>query len=384
MGWVMRILHTSDWHLGRQFHGQSLETDHAAVLDQVYDALIAHTPDVLIIAGDIYDRASPPASAVRQFNAFIKRVASSTQAAIVMIAGNHDSGDRIESMSIMTDASRALIRGPLIADERPLVLDHVDGPVAISALPFGYEYAARECFDTTDIESPADVIKAQIAAAKVHVPEGARWVIVAHAFVAGASPSESERNLGRTVGGIETVSADVFDGADYVALGHLHRPQIVGHDHIRYSGSPLAFGFDESDANKSMSLVELSKDGTAAVSEIPFTPLRQVRTLRGKLSDLIASGEPSEDFIKVILTDEGRLIDPMKQVRGLYPNASALSYERDETPHDVTVAEGVKAALTQPADVISEFLTHVRGTPQNEAEAGIIDASLSSFTEAEG
>ena len=379
----MRILHTSDWHLGRQFHGQSLEADHAAVLDQVYEALTTHAPDALIIAGDIFDRASPPASAIRQFNAFLKRVANSTEAAIVMIAGNHDSGDRIESMSIMTDPSRALIRGPLIADERPLVLAHADGPVAFSALPFGYEYAARECFDSIEIESPADVIKAQIAAAKAHVTDDARWVIVAHAFVAGANPSDSERNLGRTVGGIETVPASVFDGAHYVALGHLHRPQFVGHDHIRYSGSPLAFGFDESDAKKTMSLVELSRDGAATVSEIPFAPLRQVRTLRGKLSDLIASGEPSEDFIKVVLTDEGRLIDPMKQVRGLYPNASALSYERDETPHDMTLAEGVKAALTKPSDVISEFLTHVRGTPQNEAEAGIIDASLSSLTEAE-
>ncbi len=380
----MRILHTSDWHLGRQFHGQSLEADHAAVLDQVYEALITHTPNVLIIAGDIYDRASPPASAVRQFNAFIKRVASTTESAIVMIAGNHDSGDRIESMSIMTDPNRALIRGPLIADERPLVLEHVNGPVAFSALPFGYEFAARECFDSTEIESPADVIRAQIAAAKAHVPEDTRWVIVAHAFVAGASPSESERNLGRTVGGIETVPADVFDGANYVALGHLHRPQTVEHDHIRYSGSPLAFGFDESDANKSMSLVELSKEGAVTVKEIPFAPIRQVRTLRGKLSDFIASGQASDDFIKVVLTDEGRLIDPMKQVRGLYPNASVLSYERDEIPHDVTPAEGVKAALTQPVDVIGEFLTHLRGTSQTEPETAIIDASLTSLTEAEG
>ena len=379
----MRILHTSDWHLGRQFHGQSLEDDHAAILDQVYAALVTHTPDVLIIAGDIFDRASPPASAVRQFNDFIKRVASNTTAAIVMIAGNHDSGDRIDSMAIMTDESRALIRGPLIADERPLLLEDDHGVVAFSALPFGYEFAARECFDRLDIDSPADVIRAQVNAAKANVPVGARWVIVAHAFVAGANPSDSERNLGRTVGGIETVPPTAFDTAHYVALGHLHRPQIVGQEHIRYSGSPLAFGFDESDVEKSMSLINLAGDGAIDVSEIPFVPIRRVRTLRGKLSDLIAAGEASDDFIKVVLTDEGRLIDPMKKVRDLYPNASALSYERDETSHEVKQIDVVEAALTKPGDVIAEFLTHVRGSPQSDVETVIIDGSLAHLTQTE-
>jgi exonuclease SbcD len=380
----MQILHTSDWHLGRQFHGQSLEGDHAVILDQVYQALIAHKPHALIISGDIYDRASPPASAVRQFNDFIKRVASDTKAAIVMIAGNHDSGDRIESMSIMTDPTRALIRGPLITDELPLVLQDAHGPVAISALPFGYEFAARECFDSVEIDSPADVIRAQIAVAKAHVPDGTRWVVVAHAFVAGASPSDSERNLGRTVGGFEAVPANAFEGAHYVALGHLHRPQIVGKDHIRYSGSPLAFGFDESDTAKSMSLIDLAQDGSITLTELPFTPARQVRTLRGKLSDLVASGEPSDDFVKVVLTDEGRLIDPMKQVRGLYPNASALTYERYETSRESVTPDIVTAALTNPEDVISEFLTHVRGNAQTKAEAKIIDAQIKTLTEAEG
>jgi len=381
---AMRILHTSDWHLGRQFHGQSLEADHAVVLDQVYDALVTHTTDVLIIAGDIYDRASPPTSAVRQFNEFIKRVASDTSAAIVMIAGNHDSGVRIESMSIMTDPERALIRGPLTTDERPLILEDAHGPVAFSALPFGYEFAARECFGTIEIDSPADVIQAQIALAKANVPKDARWVVVAHAFVAGANPSDSERNLGRTVGSIETVPSSIFDGAHYVALGHLHRPQIVGQGHIRYSGSPLAFGFDESDTVKSMSLIDLAEDGSVEMTELPFTPMRKARTLRGKLSDLVASGSPSDDFVKVVLTDEGRLIDPMKQVRQLYPNASELSYERDETSHNAGTADVIKAALTQPVDVIAEFLTHVRGNSQSKTESEVIEASLKTITEVEG
>ena len=379
----MRILHTSDWHLGRQFHGQSLEADHEAVLEQVFDAIVANQADALIIAGDIYDRASPPATAVRQFNSFIERVAKNTNAAIILIAGNHDSGDRIGSMGLMADADRALIRGPLMPNEPPLLLEDEHGTVAFSALPFGYEFAARDCFGVTDIECPSDVIAAQIKAAKKNVPDGARWVVTAHAWVSGASPSESERSLGRTVGGVETVSASLFEGAHYVALGHLHRPQYIEADHIRYSGSPLAFGFDESDTQKSMSLIDMDESGAITLTEIAFKPIRQVRTLRGKLSDLLASGIASDDFVKIVLTDEARLIDPMKQMRGLYPNASALSYERDETTHDVKVTDSVTAALTKPSEVIDEFLTHVRGAAKTEPEAAIIDASLAKLSETE-
>jgi exonuclease SbcD len=127
----------------------------------------------------------------------------------------------------------------------------------------------------------------------------------------------------------------------------------------------------------------MDESGTIALTKIAFTPIRQVRTLRGKLSDLLASGKASDDFVKVVLTDEARLIDPMKQMRGLYPNASALSYERDETPHDVEITDTVTAALNKPSEVIDEFLTHVRGAAKTEPEAAIIDASLAKLSEAE-
>ncbi|MEH0070151.1 exonuclease subunit SbcD [Pannonibacter sp. Pt2-lr] len=142
----MRILHTADLHLGRQFNGLPLEADHDAILGQILDALVSRDADVLVIAGDIFDRAAPPAPAVRQFNAFLSQVASQTRAAVVMIAGNHDSGDRIAAMSVMTDTRRALIRGVISASEMPLVLKDAAGPVAFTGLPFAYEHAARECF----------------------------------------------------------------------------------------------------------------------------------------------------------------------------------------------------------------------------------------------
>ena len=377
----MRILHTSDLHLGRQFNGIPLDADHGAVLDQIVSAIASNDIDVLVIAGDIFDRAAPPASAVRQFNGFLSRVASETDAAVVMIAGNHDSGDRIASMSIMTNTRRALIRGAISADERPLVLSDAFGPVAFTGLPFAYEYAARECFTDEALQTPEDVLAAQVSCARRNIPEGARWVVVAHAFVAGASGSDSERPLTR-VGGIETVGSAVFDGAHYVALGHLHRPQSVGASHIRYSGSPLAFGFDESDCVKSMSLVEIDAAGRSTVETIPFEPVRRVRALRGKHAELLLA-EPSEDLIKVVLSDDAPIFDGMKRIRQVFPNACELVYERDERAPEIKSLGGRTLAVANPIEVIGDFLEHVRDDRLSEAELEVVAAALSRLRETE-
>lgn len=376
----MRILHTADLHLGRQFNGIALEEDHQAILDQIVEVLVSSDADVLVIAGDIFDRAAPPASAVRQFNAFLTRVASQTRAAVVMIAGNHDSGDRIAAMSIMTDTRRALIRGTVAAEEPPLVLNDAHGPVAFSALPFAYEYAARACFADETLETPEDVLGAQMAAARRAVPEGARWVVVAHGFVAGAEGSESERPLAR-VGGVEVVRPDIFAGAHYVALGHLHRPQAVG-PRIHYSGSPLAFGFDEADSAKSMVLMELNAAGDVAVTRLPFRPLRGVRVLRDTLAALLQA-PPSGDFVKAILTDAAPLIDPMKRLRAVFPNACALSYARDERAPELKMIAPSAARAADPREVIGDFVHQVRGEPMTEAEEAVLTSALERLRGAE-
>jgi len=221
----MRILHTADWHLGRTLRGVSLLNDQAHILDQIFDAIVARRIDVLIVAGDVYDKASPTESAVKLYSDFIERVFEETEAAIVVIAGNHDSGQRLGAVTKLFDKKRILIRGPLEKDEVPLVLADEHGPVAFSALPYGEIYAARREFEDEAIRTPEDVLKAQIAAARRHKPVDARWIIVAHAFVADCQPSDSERRL--AVGTVEMVSQAIFDGADYVALGHLHRPQMA-------------------------------------------------------------------------------------------------------------------------------------------------------------
>lgn len=368
----MRILHTADLHLGRQFMGLSLEEDHEVVLGQILETLTVERADVLLIAGDVFDRASPPNSSIRQFNRFLKRVAEETEAAVVMISGNHDSGDRIEAMSVFSTTSRVLVRGIADAVETPLLLSDEHGEIAFSALPFSYEYAAREVFGDEGISTPADVIAAQISAARSQVPEGARWVVVAHAFVAGGTVGETERALTR-VGGIETVPSDVFDGAVYVALGHLHKPQEVGASHIRYSGAPLAFGFDEAGSEKSMTVVDLKAEGVE-IRTVAFRPIRQVRSLTGKFSDLLA-GTPSEDFIQANLTDENPLIDPMKRLRATYPNACHLAYDRLARAPEAKALGNGRAAVT-PIEMVGDFVKVVRGREPNTAEVAIVADKL--------
>jgi DNA repair protein SbcD/Mre11 len=377
----MRLLHTSDLHLGRQFNGIPLDEDHEAILDQIARAVIELRVNALVIAGDIFDRAAPPAAAVRQFNDFLSRVASETDAAVVMIAGNHDSGDRIASMSIMTDKARAHIRGAVSAVEKPLLLEDEYGAVAFSGLPFSYEYAARECFEDETMQTPEDVLSAQVASARSNLPDGARWVVIAHAFVSGASSSNSERSLTR-VGGIETVRPETFEGAHYVALGHLHRHQTIGAGHIRYSGSPLAFGFDEADAEKSMCLVELDGAGNATVRTISFLPTRGVRVLRGKHAELLLA-EPSTDFVKAVLTDDSPVIDGMKRLRAVFPNACDLTYERDERVLEINSADVRPTRVANPIDVIGDFLEVVRAERMSEGELSVAACALQEIQQGE-
>jgi exonuclease SbcD len=379
----MKILHTADWHLGRALYQESLLDHQAALLDQVFDAVVETQADVLIIAGDIFDRPTPKKDAVDLFDRFLARVYQKTKAAIVAIAGNHDAPERIAFGATLQDHTRVLIRGPLDRRPAPLLLNDEHGPVAFSALPFAEIYAAREAFGDAGISCPADVLKAQMDEARAAVPQGARWVVTAHAFVTGASPTECERPLA-LVGGIETVERDLFAEPAYTALGHLHRPQRAGADHIRYSGSCMGFGFDEADQEKSMTLVVLDKSRVAAVDLLAIRPIRRLRVIEGTFAELIAEGQQvrCEDFIKVVLTDEGALVDPMGQLRAIYPNV--LQLERKTRPV-VRAANGhtIPENVTDPCALVSAFLETVRGSAPNPVERSALDRHLAALAREE-
>lgn len=178
-----------------------------------------------------------------------------------------------------------------------------------------------------------------------------------------------------SIGGVETVGAEVFDGAHYVALGHLHRAQAVGAPHIRYSGSPLAFNFDEEGQEKSLTLIDLAADGSIETTSIPLSPRRKVRTIRGKLDELLAAPKGSDDFIRVVLTDQTPHIEPMKRIRALYPNAVQLSYERTERTLEEKLGEG-RAAIDAPEKLVSDFLEFVRGEAPDEGDAMLVNTLI--------
>lgn len=368
----MRILHTADWHLGKTLRKVSLLDDQRHVLGQIFNAIVENDIQVLIVAGDIYDKQAPSEASIILFSTFIERVYADTTAAIIIIAGNHDSGQRLGAFANLFDRNRILIRGALEREERPLVLKDDHGPVAFSALPYGEIFAARRAFEDEAIRSPEDVLRREVEAARGQCPEGARWVIVAHAFVTGGLPSESERTL--SVGTVETISSSLFDGADYVALGHLHRPQTIGRDSIRYSGSPLAFGFDEADTIKTMTLFDLGADGSLQdFREIAFEPLRKVREVRGLMADLVVDAQtaPSDDYISAILLDEGAVVEPAAQLRPHYPNIlQTLREKKRELIH--ASAGRAHSKLDDPMGVIGEFVEFVRGEKTNEVETSVV------------
>jgi exonuclease SbcD len=377
----MRLLHTADLHLGRAFCGLALDDDQQAVLDQILDALIETRAEALLIAGDIFDRAAPPVGAVRQFNDFLQQVIARTGAAVALIAGNHDSGDRIGAWAVTADPARVLIRGPVAAREPALILRDRHGPVAISALPFAPEHAARAALGDEGLDTPQAILAAQVDRARREVPDGARWVILAHATVTGGVAGEAERPLTR-IGGVEEVSPRTFAGAAYVALGHLHRPQTVAPG-LRYAGAPLAFGFDEAGHDKSMTLVDLDGAGAVTLTELPFRPRREVRVMTGRHAELLAA-PPWPGFLRAVLTDPAPVIDAMRRLRDVHPYACDLAYLRDlrdlRAP-EVKAWSAAPADSTSPADLTLAFVAAVTGQPPDPATRDIIAAALSALAE---
>jgi exonuclease SbcD len=349
------------------------------VLGQILAAVTTHKPGLVIIAGDIYDRPTVAQSVVAQFNNFVRSLAHDSDAALVMISGNHDASERIEAMGLWPDLDRVSIRGTAVANEQPLILHDEFGPVAITGLPYLEEYKAREIFEDPTISSPEDILRAQFENAKESVPQGARWVVCAHTFVAGAVTTEIEKPLS-SVGGIDAVPGAVFEEANYVALGHLHKPQSMYKKHIRYSGAPLALGFDEAGAQKSLTLVELDAHGDIDIQEIPITPLRHLQVIRGTLAELLVNGAGNEDFYRIILTDKENQIDPAKRLREVYPNFCSLEYAKDEIgPGEITGVPEMDAELPKPEIVIDAFLKQVRDQDVSSEETHLINHYLTAI-----
>ncbi len=319
----MRFIHTADWHIGRLFHNLSLLDDQSHVLEQLLEILADARADALVVAGDVYDRAVPPADAVRLLDEVIARITRDCGVPVIMIAGNHDSPERLGFGSGLLAEQGFHVRGPLEPGLSPVVLGDAWGEVNFYPIPYAEPAVVRSRLGEGEVHNHDAAMAALVGRIQGESFAG-RNVAIAHSFLTGGESSDSERPL--TVGGAGNVSVDRFSGFDYVALGHLHRPQEVSNG-VRYSGSLLKYSFSEAGHEKSVTLVELDAVGRCRTELFPLTPRRDMRIVEGAFETLLqgpGAGESREDYLLVRLSDKKAILDPMGRLREVYPNVLHL------------------------------------------------------------
>lgn len=331
----MKFLHTSDWHLGRQFHNVSLIDDQRVVLDQMVEYMAQHPVDALVIAGDIYDRSVPPTAAIELLNETLNRVCQELNTPVILIPGNHDGAQRLGFGSAHMKGAGLHIISDFQQMLEPVVLSSDQaGEVAFYGMPFNDPETVRHYFNhtfqqqdeaTPEAQKPIathdDAHAALVGLITPHLNSSQRHVLISHCFVDGAIESESERPL--SIGGSDRVSHEHFVDFDYVALGHLHQPQKKGEDYIRYSGSLMKYSFSEQHQKKGMTLVEINEQGFVSATHIDLTAPHQMRIIEGELDEVIAGGKTdpnSHDYLLVRLLDKHAILNPMEKLRAVYPN----------------------------------------------------------------
>ncbi len=384
----MRLLHTSDWHLGRSLHRADLRAAQSAFLDHLVDVARAEKVDAVLVAGDIYDRAVPPVDAVELCEDALLRL-HDTGASIVLISGNHDSARRLGFGGGLLEKAGVHLRTRPGALARPVVLQDAHGPVAVYGVPYLEPDAVRG-------ELPPAGGSQDGAGGHEEIPRGhtgvlghavaciradadargiQRRVVMAHGWVSGAAASESERDI--TVGGVGQVPAELFAGFGYAALGHLHGQQTVA-PHLRYSGSPLPYSFSEASHRKGSWLVELDATGTAHAERVPAPTFRRLSMLRGRLADLLGSAayrQHEDDFVSVTLTDPSRPEGAMDALRARFPHVLVLAFEPEGAGPD---GRGYRARTAGRDDlsIAAEFVRHVSNAPPTAAEERLLASAF--------
>ncbi len=348
----MRILHTADWHLGRLFYGCSLIDDQAYLLETVIAA--CKEVDLIIIAGDIFDRAIPPPEALELFDATLSEIALKIKIPIIFIAGNHDSPRRLAYTSRLLERNNIYVFTETKTQLKPLILEDAHGPISFYGLP----YLEPATFKT-DHQGAMEKVLAG-------VKQTGRNILIAHAFVSGGTESESERPL--VLGGAERVTTDTFHAFDYVALGHLHHPQNLAAGRVRYSGSLMAYAFSERSDKKSLSIIDIDEQGAITLETIPLTPKRHMRTIKGELNTVLKAAveDPNaSDFLSISLTDTGAVYDAMGKLRRFYPYVMHL---QREILQESTELDTKKLKSLSDQALFSGFIEEVAGREIKEKE----------------
>ncbi|EPZ9281028.1 TPA: exonuclease SbcCD subunit D [Vibrio parahaemolyticus] len=369
----MKFIHTSDWHLGRQFHNVSLLEDQQAVLEQLIQYIENNPVDAVIVAGDVYDRSVPPTIAIELLNRVVKRICGELNTSMILISGNHDGAERLGFGSEQMKRSGLHIISNFEDMLTPVVIESkAAGHVAFYGMPYNdpeqVRYVYKEPVSTHDEAHKLLAEKITEQFQSEH-----RNILISHCFVDGAIESESERPL--SIGGSDRVSHEHFLNFDYVALGHLHQPQKKGEEYIRYSGSLMKYSFGEQNQKKGFTLVEIGKDGFIGAEHIELTAPHEMRIVEGELEQILEWGKTdpkNEDYLLVRLMDKHAILNPMEKLRTVYPNV--LHLEKPGMLIGVEQEMAQAKLARSEIDMFKDFFAEAQDSElSNEQEQAISD-----------
>ncbi len=370
----MKLIHLSDLHVGKRVNEFSMAEDQKYILNQILEIIDQEQPDCVVIAGDVYDKSIPSAEAVQILDDFLTRLAG-RKIPTAMISGNHDSPERLSFGAQLMKESGIYVSPVYDGQVQSIGFADEYGEVRVYLLPFLKPATVRHVYEEETVESYQDAVETAIS----HLPfnTSCRNVLVAHQFAAGASRCESEE---MSVGGIDQVDVSVFDDFDYVALGHIHSPQSAGRPAVRYCGTPLKYSFSEAGQQKSVSVVELFEKGRVEIREVPLTPLRDMRKIRGTYLELTArsfyQGTNTEDYIQAILTDEEDIPDGMQKLRIIYPNLMRLEYDNRRTRENRQIQQAADAEEKSETELFSQLYELQNNQPLDEEQKQFLEAVI--------
>lgn len=375
----MKFAHIADLHIGKRVHDFSMLEDQRYILDQMLGIFEEQRVDGILIAGDVYDKVVPSAEAVQLFDEFITRLAK-LKMPVYMISGNHDSAERLSFGAKLFESSDIYISQVYDGNVKKIGLEDEYGLVNVYLLPFLKPATVRHVLQRDDIESYEDGVMAALQECEVDASQ--RNILAAHQFVTGADRCDSEET---SVGGLDNVSAEVFDKFDYVALGHIHRPQKMGRETLRYSGTPLKYSFSEVDHKKSVTIVELLEKGNVQINTVPLVPMRDMRKVRGTYMEVTEkeryTAENKMDYLQITLTDEEDVPGALQKLRTIYPNLMRLEYDNKRTRENREVQAVEAQEQKSELELFGEFYELLNNEPMKEEQTEFMERLIQNLKE---
>ncbi|MBP3039836.1 exonuclease SbcCD subunit D [Bacillaceae bacterium Marseille-Q3522] len=371
----MKFIHTADWHLGKLVHGVYMTEEQRYLLKQFVQLVEKEQPDAVIIAGDLYDRSVPPTDAVELLDETLFKINVELKIPVIAIGGNHDSAERLSFGSSWYRHSKFFLAGKLTNNFEPITIKGVN----FYLIPYAEPGVVRQLFEDESIKSHQDAFAAIIGRIEPTLRENEANVLVGHAFVLGGETSDSERTL--SVGGTGCVQANLFSPFSYTALGHLHNPDAIRHQSIKYAGSLLKYSFSEAKQQKAISIVNIDEHGTFTIEKRTLQPLKDMRELEGHLEELLDPAfyeqQKTDDYLKITLLDEGAILDPMNKLRQVYPNV--LHLERKIQQRDMKrkqMMNAIKERQRSEFELFAQFYEEVTTASFTEDKREIIVQAL--------